>query len=212
MTMVCLPQGNSAPIPRTDTTPAVPRNTNNTSSGSTSGGAGPRQTGGGQNLGNKTSSRSFHTASPYGAVNHNSGSLGHGASSFAGHGSGFPTASRIATNQDLNGSQSFNNRTSPQSYQTVRVNSWNGRSPLTSLSNEVNHGNRVNRLFSAPSLERGSAAMESDRAIVCSCGKDALLLTVRKEGPNTGKKMSECKLLYIKNSGSFLFCSYVFFS
>ena len=52
----------------------------------------------------------------------------------------------------------------------------NSRPPLTYM----NHTN-VNSLNNRSSGEGGSA-------IVCNCGTDAILLTVKKEGPNTGEK------------------------
>ena len=47
-------------------------------------------------------------------------------------------------------------------------------------------------VFRSPQAQSiGPQAGEGDsNAIVCNCGQDALMLTVRKEGPNTGNTPS----------------------
>ena len=68
-------------------------------------------------------------------------------------------------------------------------------------SNFVNSsGNNFNQSRNVNLPNAGGDAGNGDEAneIVCNCGNDALLLTVRKEGPNTGKQY----MFFIKNSRS----------
>ncbi|XP_060067173.1 DNA topoisomerase 3-alpha-like [Ylistrum balloti] len=53
-----------------------------------------------------------------------------------------------------------------------------------------NQGGRV-PLVSVSPFNRNAPTGDGN-AIVCSCGEDALLLTVRKEGPNTGRQFYKC--------------------
>ena len=39
-----------------------------------------------------------------------------------------------------------------------------------------------------PVVPNGASAAGQGSTIVCNCGEDAKLLTVRKEGPNTGRQ------------------------
>ena len=63
-----------------------------------------------------------------------------------------------------------------------------------------NSGNNFNQSRNVNIPNAGGDAGNGDEAneIVCNCGNDALLLTVRKEGPNTGKQY----MFFIKNSRS----------
>ncbi|KFQ53766.1 DNA topoisomerase 3-alpha, partial [Nestor notabilis] len=94
----------------------------------------------------------------------------------------------------------------------------NRSQPLSSTSQEANHS-QVNNSFNRPSGEnrhvRGitnlarrhllpmsstrtprpalsAAPDDGNNAVVCNCGNEALLLTVRKEGPNQGRQFYKC--------------------
>lgn len=45
---------------------------------------------------------------------------------------------------------------------------------------------------SAPEVRSRSSVDSNNDAIVCNCGQDALLLTVRKDGPNQGRQFYKC--------------------
>ena len=68
--------------------------------------------------------------------------------------------------------------------------SSNPRGPLSSIPDSRNNisskgGRTESAGFSRISAD-GASGGAADKAIVCSCGNDAIILTVRKEGPNTG--------------------------
>uniref|UniRef100_A0A8C0B338 DNA topoisomerase n=1 Tax=Buteo japonicus TaxID=224669 RepID=A0A8C0B338_9AVES len=59
--------------------------------------------------------------------------------------------------------------------------------PASSVSQQANHS-------SARTTRPAPSAAPDDRnnAVVCNCGNEALLLTVRKEGPNRGRQFYKC--------------------
>ncbi|XP_069123502.1 DNA topoisomerase 3-alpha-like [Argopecten irradians] len=102
------------------------------------------------------------------------------------------TQSNNRTTQSNNRSSSSRQNTTTNSNNTNRnlhtnnntgygVQGGNSRVPLVSVS-------PFNRNTPGPAAGGGG----DGNAIVCSCGEDALLLTVRKEGPNTGRQFYKC--------------------
>ena len=90
--------------------------------------------------------------------------------------------------------------------QSRNVNVGNSSGNNFNQSRNVNvgnsSGNNFNQSRNVNLPNAGGDAGNGDEAneIVCNCGNDALLLTVRKEGPNTGKQY----MFFIKNSRSAL--------
>ncbi|BFZ03791.1 hypothetical protein BsWGS_06828 [Bradybaena similaris] len=199
-------QGHGAAISRTEMTDISPRNGSagrgSTSSSSTT----SNRDGGGQSAGANSvgvnSTRSFHTAVAD-AGNHHRGFQG-GIRPTFNHHSGLQGTIRPTFNPQQNDApsgnrniqpnvsvQSFNGRATPQPSQFPRnSNSVINRPPLTSINSGLHNGQCST--FASPSVERSGGTSGSGKDIVCGCGTDALLLTVRKEGPNTGRQFYKC--------------------
>ncbi|XP_072531015.1 DNA topoisomerase 3-alpha [Salminus brasiliensis] len=58
-------------------------------------------------------------------------------------------------------------------------------------SNRPNNAESIRPPLANPTQARPPASVQDD-AVVCNCGQDALLLTVRKEGPNQGRQFYKC--------------------
>ena len=52
--------------------------------------------------------------------------------------------------------------------------------------NSRNYGNNSNQSVGSSRLPMAAGDNGDENKIVCNCGNDAIQLTVRKEGPNTG--------------------------
>ncbi|GFO25569.1 DNA topoisomerase [Plakobranchus ocellatus] len=77
------------------------------------------------------------------------------------------------------------------------------RGPLSSISNSgFNIANR--RAQGAGDSIHFGIDSAAEKAIVCSCGNDAVILTVRKEGPNTGRQFYKCSGQNGENCNFFL--------
>ncbi|XP_058559743.1 DNA topoisomerase 3-alpha isoform X1 [Neofelis nebulosa] len=64
--------------------------------------------------------------------------------------------------------------------------------PASQPSNHLQASQSLNRIDSAPrALPPPAATGESD-SVTCNCGQEAVLLTVRKEGPNQGRQFYKC--------------------
>uniref|UniRef100_A0A8C2SVL8 DNA topoisomerase n=1 Tax=Coturnix japonica TaxID=93934 RepID=A0A8C2SVL8_COTJA len=57
------------------------------------------------------------------------------------------------------------------------------------VNNSLNRANSENR---APRPAPSAAPDDGNNAVVCNCGNEATLLTVRKEGPNQGRQFYKC--------------------
>ena len=94
--------------------------------------------------------------------------------------------SSFSSNQSNNQNQwSNNSRTSPHSM------GGNSRVPLSTMT-----GN-------APAAEDSGES----NAVVCNCGNDAVQLTVRKEGPNTGWLSYSFRVCFLLTKQSLRNCS-----
>ncbi|RUS69493.1 hypothetical protein EGW08_022747 [Elysia chlorotica] len=75
-------------------------------------------------------------------------------------------------------------------------NSNPARGPLSSIPDSRSNISGTGRRTEVPGLSRvsagGGGGDGAEQAIVCSCGNDAIILTVRKEGPNTGRQFYKC--------------------
>jgi len=77
------------------------------------------------------------------------------------------------SNIDSSFTQSQNIRQTP-----AMSNSFNKQTPRT--------GSARTPLATVTGSALNSGNSDSNNSVVCNCGNDAVLLTVRKEGPNTG--------------------------
>ncbi|GFR86227.1 DNA topoisomerase [Elysia marginata] len=114
----------------------------------------------------------------------------------AGAGSGAGGTNRITVTNMSSGSDvsaggpvSRTSNYRPQSSGPSGLASLNPRGPLSSITN---NGGRVGSSGFTGVPGRGSGDDGAQQAIVCSCGNDAIILTVRKEGPNTGRQFYKC--------------------
>nr|XP_035929406.1 DNA topoisomerase 3-alpha [Halichoerus grypus] len=65
--------------------------------------------------------------------------------------------------------------------------------PASQPSNYLQASQSLNRMASAPRmLPPPAAAAEGSNSVTCNCGQEAVLLTVRKEGPNQGRQFYKC--------------------
>ncbi|XP_033734544.1 DNA topoisomerase 3-alpha-like isoform X2 [Pecten maximus] len=102
--------------------------------------------------------------------------------------------SGIGSTYNSQASGRTNNRPS-QSTQRQNISTYNSSTNNnTQTGNGVQGGNSRVPLVSVSPFNRNTSAPAASggNAIVCSCGDDALLLTVRKEGPNTGRQFYKC--------------------
>ncbi|CAG9863370.1 unnamed protein product [Phyllotreta striolata] len=110
--------------------------------------------------------------------------------------SGFSTASS-RNNASFNHQNTDFNRTNTVANRTAA--SLPGPSRNNSFTNQNNDFNRTNNstngsLSLLPGPSRSSSGNRSNNAeeVVCSCHQNAILLTVRKEGPNQGRQFYKC--------------------
>ncbi|XP_077979907.1 DNA topoisomerase 3-alpha-like [Glandiceps talaboti] len=90
---------------------------------------------------------------------------------------GFMSTGRQRTNQRGQGQGRGNGEGSQTGWGgggRVSTPTWNNRPPLGSVAARLNSGNT------------------DGNAIVCNCGNDARILTVRKDGPNCGRQFYKC--------------------
>ncbi|XP_066952074.1 DNA topoisomerase 3-alpha [Macrobrachium rosenbergii] len=97
---------------------------------------------------------------------------------------------------DYRRNSTFNSQTNNQSYNSS-YNSPNSSSFSGAGTQNTNNNRSVNNNSGqSPSYVRpswnGGGNTERENAIVCTCNEDAILLTVRKEGPNTGRQFYKC--------------------
>ncbi|KAI8796900.1 DNA topoisomerase 3-alpha [Biomphalaria glabrata] len=182
-------QSQPALFPRTDITIHTPRTTgqqNNTLTQRNSGVGGERIQS--INTGATSQSRSFHTSNPASSVRP---LLKQSELSFLG------TNKKTVTSISA-GSAPSNAFRAPQA--SIRPL----RTPLTVMDNSFNAARMppIPKLMSSTNFSTFSDA--SDKAIVCSCGNDAVILTVRKEGPNTGRQFYKCAGVNGSNCNFFL--------
>lgn len=66
--------------------------------------------------------------------------------------------------------------------------------PASQPSNYLQASQSLNRMASAPRMlpPPAAAATEGSNSVTCNCGQEAVLLTVRKEGPNQGRQFYKC--------------------
>ncbi|XP_040486068.1 DNA topoisomerase 3-alpha isoform X1 [Ursus maritimus] len=64
--------------------------------------------------------------------------------------------------------------------------------PASQPSNYLQASQSLNRMDSAPRMLPPPAVMGGSNSVTCNCGQEALLLTVRKEGPNQGRQFYKC--------------------
>lgn len=97
-----------------------------------------------------------------------------------------------AGNKSRNNS-SFNSNSSFMSSQQTRNFSNNSTSDFNmgSTQNSRAGSNRL-PLATVTGNAVNCGNEDSGNAVVCNCGSDAVLLTVRKEGPNTGRQFYKC--------------------
>ena len=148
----------------------------------------PTSRGGATSRGNDSSGRGDHKAS-------NTRSLHSASSSFQ---SGNTSGSNLMVVSPFSNSSTtvpYNNRTNIPNVQP---------SPVTYRNNSNVRTPSVIRPGSFLDSGRGDSSTSGpggDKAIVCNCGNDAVQLTVRKEGPNTGKYYTS--FIYFKVIWSF---------
>lgn len=72
---------------------------------------------------------------------------------------------------------------------SILPTSQTGRQPLRSLTNSITSSSQqIVRTHNVAA----QSALDDNIDVVCHCGESALLLTVRKEGPNEGRKFYRC--------------------
>ncbi|CAL1541767.1 unnamed protein product [Lymnaea stagnalis] len=198
-------QNDSTVMPRTEIVNHTPRQSDSTSGRPGNfglNGSNARQS---SAVGNKTQikpnqSRNYHTSTP--TITSDSfagGSMMHQAS--------FQGTNRITvTNRDPKVALSasavcgFRNQQTPNSTRT-----GTNRIPLSTLDQGYNDTRSRPSSATSANVKRNSISEAGgDKTIVCSCGSDALLLTVRKEGPNTGRQFYKCPGLNGNNCNFFL--------
>ncbi|XP_063235537.1 DNA topoisomerase 3-alpha isoform X2 [Bacillus rossius redtenbacheri] len=81
------------------------------------------------------------------------------------------------------GSDSDRSSTQPERRQTAPTTSFDRSSSA-----------QTGRAAAARPPRQGGGAGDQENQVVCSCDEDALLLTVKKEGPNQGRKFYKCRL------------------
>uniref|UniRef100_A0A7N5KJB3 DNA topoisomerase n=1 Tax=Ailuropoda melanoleuca TaxID=9646 RepID=A0A7N5KJB3_AILME len=64
--------------------------------------------------------------------------------------------------------------------------------PASQPSNYLQASQSLNRMDSAPRMLPPPAITGGSNSVTCNCGQEALLLTVRKEGPNQGRQFYKC--------------------
>lgn len=64
--------------------------------------------------------------------------------------------------------------------------------PASQPSNYLQASQSLNRMDSATRMLPLPAVMGGSNSVTCNCGQEALLLTVRKEGPNQGRQFYKC--------------------
>lgn len=64
--------------------------------------------------------------------------------------------------------------------------------PASQPSNYLQASQSLNRISSAPRALPPPAATSGSDSVTCNCGQEAVLLTVRKEGPNQGRQFYKC--------------------
>nr|XP_025719870.1 DNA topoisomerase 3-alpha [Callorhinus ursinus] len=69
--------------------------------------------------------------------------------------------------------------------------------PASQPSNYLQASQSLNRMASAPQMlpppaAAAAAAAGGSNSVTCNCGQEAVLLTVRKEGPNQGRQFYKC--------------------
>ncbi|XP_043945526.1 DNA topoisomerase 3-alpha isoform X2 [Protopterus annectens] len=85
-----------------------------------------------------------------------------------------------------------NNQTVNHPQQRQRQNHSSERYQRPPLQPRQNNPKRPPTSVAGPSVVPSYATSSSDNAVVCNCGQEALLLTVRKEGPNQGRQFYKC--------------------
>ncbi|XP_053391111.1 DNA topoisomerase 3-alpha-like [Mercenaria mercenaria] len=131
-----------------------------------------RDSGYGSSL-NSVSSRNYSTQS---SVQSNTGARNNSTISYS-----------ARTNQSSN-HNTFNNSsfTSPPG----QSNQWNNN--RTNQNSNRNSGSSRPPLATVTGSAGNTGNTESGNEVVCNCGNDAIQLTVRKEGPNTGRQFYKC--------------------
>ncbi|XP_066952227.1 DNA topoisomerase 3-alpha-like [Macrobrachium rosenbergii] len=97
---------------------------------------------------------------------------------------------------DYRRNSAFNSQTNNQSYNSSynspNSSSFSGAGTQNTNNNRsVNNNSGHSSSYVRPSWN-GGGNTERENAIVCTCNEDAILLTVRKEGPNTGRQFYKC--------------------
>ncbi|KAL4241091.1 DNA topoisomerase 3-alpha [Mactra antiquata] len=92
---------------------------------------------------------------------------------------------RTSYHSDNNNRNSRNNMNTSQNNLTQRTNNWSNQN-----SNNTNDFRTPLGIVNTNS--RTTDSSDSGNAVVCNCGNDAIQLTVRKEGPNTGRQFYKC--------------------
>eukprot|EP00057_Strongylocentrotus_purpuratus_P016863 XP_011671337.1 PREDICTED: DNA topoisomerase 3-alpha [Strongylocentrotus purpuratus] len=72
---------------------------------------------------------------------------------------------------------------------------WNDNSSSSRSYSTSSFGNSAARtpLSQIPTRNGSKSSSSTSNAVVCSCGQDAVQLTVRKEGPNQGRQFFKCQ-------------------
>ncbi|XP_005098681.1 DNA topoisomerase 3-alpha [Aplysia californica] len=187
---------------------------NNSHANSSRGGSGGVRTG---STGSSNYSRSVHTASPsLGATNNCAGNTNNNYNNSYSNSNNYNSSNYNSSNNTPGSNRMVvNNRDAQASVRPFFNNSFTSgplrpagprphtpahRSPLASVHGANNsYGNTGQGRGRAPFGSAGVSgsggdgdAGDRDRAIVCNCGNDAIQLTVRKEGPNTGRQFYKC--------------------
>lgn len=161
-------------MPRTETTSHTPRHSDHPSSRPTSTPANRKQSG--ATPASQTNPNPIFTRTVYTLSSSNNSSTTAARNS----------NKKVVTSQEpaqFLSSMNNHNQTPASRNLSGGRSSTNGR--------DSDRGSNANRTQATSSFSTSSMD-DSDKAIVCSCGKDAVLLTVRKEGPNTGRQFYKC--------------------